>query len=59
MKKTDPAGSAVLLFVLTECILYVSFLVLDLTSSSGLLSTILKYCSILLCFFFGLIFGKN
>ena len=59
MKKTDPAGSAVLLFVLTECILYVSFLVLDLTSSSGLLSTILKYCSILLCFFFGLMYGKT
>lgn len=59
MKKTDPAGSAVLLFVLTECILYVFFLVLDLTSSSALLSTILKYCSILLCFFFGFIFGKT
>ena len=58
MKKTDPAGSAVLLFVLTECILYVFFLMLDLTSSSALLSTILKYCSILLCFFFGFIFGK-
>lgn len=59
MKKTDPAGSAVLLFVLTEFILYVFFLVLDLTSSSVLLSTILKYCSILLCFFFAFIFGKT
>ena len=59
MKKTDPAGSAVLLLVLTECILYVFFLMLDLTSSSALLSTILKYCSILLCFFFGFIFGKT
>lgn len=57
MKKTDPQGSIILLFILTESILYISFLTLDLLSSLNTLCIILKYCSILLCFFFSLIFA--
>lgn len=59
MKKTDPSGSIMFLFVFAESILYVSFLALDLLSASGVLSAILKYCSILLCFFFSLMSGRT
>lgn len=50
MKKTDPCGSILFAFLCTEGAAYVSFLILDLTSSFSSGSTALKFCSIFLCF---------
>lgn len=59
MKKTDPCGSILIPFIFTEAVFYLTFLILDLTSSLNGLSTALKYCSVLLCFGFSLIFART
>lgn len=59
MKKTDPCGSILISFLFIEAVFYLTFIILDLTSSLNGLSTALKYCSVLLCFGFSLIFAKT